>query len=106
MTLIVFVTPDSRRIEIDAADGLSVMECARRANVPGIVAECGGACSCATCHVHIDPEWCARVGAAAGMERDMLEFAEGVRESSRLSCQVKVAPSLDGLTVHLPASQG
>lgn len=106
MTRIVFVTPDSQRIEIDAPDGLSVMECARRANVPGIVAECGGACSCATCHVHVDPAWCAMVGEAGGMERDMLEFAETVRESSRLSCQLKVVPALDGLTVHLPAGQG
>lgn len=106
MTRIVFVTPDSQRIEIDAEDGLSVMECARRANVPGIVAECGGACSCATCHVHVDPAWSATVGEAAGMERDMLEFAEDVRDTSRLSCQVKVAPALDGLTVHLPAGQG
>ncbi|MEW6121972.1 MAG: 2Fe-2S iron-sulfur cluster-binding protein [Pseudomonadota bacterium] len=103
MTRIVFVTPDSRRIEIDAQDGLSVMECARRANVPGIVAECGGACSCATCHVHVDPTWRAAVGEAAGMERDMLEFADDVRDCSRLSCQVKVAPSLAGLTVHLPS---
>ncbi|MCG5238112.1 2Fe-2S iron-sulfur cluster-binding protein [Xanthobacter oligotrophicus] len=106
MTRITFVTPAGQRIEIDAEDGLSVMECARRANVPGIVAECGGACSCATCHVHVDPEWCAAVGEAAGMERDMLEFAEDVRDSSRLSCQVKVAPALDGLVVHLPAGQG
>jgi len=106
MTRIVFVTPDSQRIEIDAQDGLSVMECARRANVPGIVAECGGACSCATCHVYVDAPWSDRVGAAAGMERDMLEFAEEVRESSRLSCQLKVAPDLDGLTLHLPDGQG
>ncbi|MET3353525.1 2Fe-2S iron-sulfur cluster-binding protein [Xanthobacter autotrophicus] len=106
MTRITFVTPAGQRIEIDAENGLSVMECARRANVPGIVAECGGACSCATCHVHVDPEWCAAAGEAAGMERDMLEFAEDVRDSSRLSCQVKVAPALDGLVVHLPAGQG
>ncbi|QRG05671.1 2Fe-2S iron-sulfur cluster binding domain-containing protein [Xanthobacter dioxanivorans] len=105
MTQIVFITSDSRRIEIDAQDGLSVMECARRANVPGIVAECGGACSCATCHVYIDAPWSGIVGEAAGMERDMLEFAESVRETSRLSCQVKVAPDLDGLTVHLPDGQ-
>lgn len=106
MTRITFVTPAGQRIEIDAENGLSVMECARRANVPGIVAECGGACSCATCHVHVDPEWCVAAGEAAGMERDMLEFAEDVRDSSRLSCQVKVAPALDGLVVHLPAGQG
>ncbi|MFG1462941.1 2Fe-2S iron-sulfur cluster-binding protein [Xanthobacter sp. DSM 24535] len=102
MTQIVFIMSDDQRIEIDAQDGLSVMECARRANVPGIIAECGGACSCATCHVYIDTRWSGILGEAAGMERDMLEFAEGVRETSRLSCQVKVAPDLEGLTVHLP----
>ncbi|MFG1229009.1 2Fe-2S iron-sulfur cluster-binding protein [Xanthobacter wiegelii] len=106
MTRIVFVTPAAARIEIDADDGLSVMECARRANVPGIVAECGGACSCATCHVHVDPAWSLAVGEATGMERDMLEFAEDVGDTSRLSCQIKVAPALDGLVVHLPAGQG
>lgn len=105
MTRIVFIMPDSQRIEIDAQDGLSIMECARRANVPGIVAECGGACSCATCHVYIDAPWCGVLGEAAGMERDMLEFADSVRENSRLSCQVKVTPDLDGLTVHLPEGQ-
>ncbi len=104
MTQIVFVTPDSQRIEIDAQDGLSVMECARGANVPGIVAECGGACSCATCHVYIETPWYEAVGKADGIERDMLEFADNVRENSRLSCQVKVVPSLAGLTVHLPTA--
>lgn len=102
MTNIVFVLSESQRIEVDAPDGLSVMECARRANVPGIIAECGGACSCATCHVYIDAGWCDAVGPATGMERDMLEFADAVRENSRLSCQVKVTPALDGLTVRLP----
>jgi 2Fe-2S ferredoxin len=80
------------------------MECARRANIPGIIAECGGACACATCHVYVDDEWAARVGIANAMERDMLEFAEAVRDNSRLSCQIKVTDQLDGLTVYLPAS--
>ena len=94
MTTIVFIAPDQRRTEIDGADGLSVMECARRANVAGIIAECGGACSCATCHVYVAPE------------RDMLEFADGVQDNSRLSCQIKLTPALAGLTLRLPDSQG
>ena len=106
MTHVVFVATDGGRISIDATDGLSLMECARRAGVPGIVAECGGACSCATCHVHVDPDWSARVGEASGAERDMLEFADDVRPVSRLSCQIKVTPDLDGLTVHIPGGQG
>lgn len=106
MTRIVFVSADGQSTTLDAPDGLSVMECARRANLPGIVAECGGACACATCHVYIDTPWRAAVGEATGMERDMLEFAEDVRENSRLSCQVKVVSELDGLTVHLPEAQG
>lgn len=106
MTRIVFVSAHGQSTTLDAPDGLSLMECARRASLPGIVAECGGACACATCHVYIDTPWRTMVGEATGMERDMLEFAEDVRESSRLSCQVKVTPELDGLTVHLPETQG
>jgi len=104
MTTIVFITGDEKRHVVEAADGLSVMECARRANVPGIVAECGGACTCATCHVHVSPEWVQAVGEATDMERDMLDFASDVRRESRLSCQITVGPALNGLIVKVPAA--
>jgi len=73
--------------------------------VPGIDADCGGACACATCHVYIAPEWVERVGAPNEMEVDMLDFAFDVRENSRLSCQVKLTEELDGLMVTVPEKQ-
>jgi 2Fe-2S ferredoxin len=76
-----------------------------RNDVPGIDAECGGACACATCHVYVDEAWRARVGAASDMERNMLEFAGDVRPDSRLSCQIRVTKELDGLVVQTPKSQ-
>lgn len=106
MTRIVFVAHDGERFEVEAEDGLSVMEVAVRNSVPGIVAECGGACSCATCHVYVDERWLDRVGGADAMERDMLDFAKEPHGNSRLSCQVRVSGALDGLVVTLPQTQG
>jgi len=73
--------------------------------VPGIEAECGGACSCATCHVYVDEAWRDKVGPPSQMEEDMLDFAFDVRASSRLSCQIKVGEELDGLVVSVPEKQ-
>lgn len=97
-----FVSPDGHTIPVNATSGMSAMEAARLANIPGIVAECGGACSCATCHVHIDPAWFAAVGLPDAIERDMLDFAENPAETSRLSCQITVSDALDGLVLLLP----
>jgi 2Fe-2S ferredoxin len=91
---------------VDAQIGATVMETALRAAVPGIEAECGGACACATCHVYVSPDWTAIVGKPSQMEEDMLDFASDVRPSSRLSCQIKVTSQLDGLVVTTPAKQG
>jgi 2Fe-2S ferredoxin len=85
--------------------GLTVMEGARRDDIPGIDADCGGACSCGTCHVYVDPAWIERVGPPGANEKDMLEFAIDPKDNSRLSCQIAVNPGLDGLIVRLPASQ-
>jgi len=74
--------------------------------VPGIDAECGGACACATCHVYVADDWIETVGKAQDMEQDMLDFASDVRENSRLSCQIKITPALDGLVVTTPSQQG
>lgn len=73
--------------------------------VPGIDGDCGGACACATCHVFVDPTWLSRLGDRTEMEASMLEFAEGVQETSRLACHIKAHVDLDGLVVHLPAAQ-
>ncbi len=90
---------------IDADTGATVMETAVKNMVPGIDADCGGACACATCHVYVDPNWTATTGAASEMEEDMLDFAFDVRENSRLSCQLKITDGFDGLIVRLPEKQ-
>ena len=89
----------------DVPNGLSVMEGAIKNMIPGIDADCGGACACATCHVYVDPEWTATVGGPSEMEQTMLDFAENVEDNSRLSCQITVSDDLDGLVVRLPKSQ-
>lgn len=106
MTKIIFVSADgSSRIETEAANGSSVMEAAIRNGVPGIDAECGGACACATCHVYVDEEWTQEVGEPEPMEEDMLDFGFDIRPNSRLSCQIRVRDELDGLVVHVPERQ-
>lgn len=106
MTKITYVEADGTRHETDAEDGATVMETAIHNGVPGIVAECGGACTCATCHVYVDPDWTDTVGGPSAMEEDMLDFAFEVKSTSRLSCQIRVRPELDGLIVHVPTRQG
>ncbi|MDO8534013.1 MAG: 2Fe-2S iron-sulfur cluster-binding protein [Xanthobacteraceae bacterium] len=91
---------------VEAAVGSTVMENAIKNSVPGIVAECGGACSCATCHVHVDEAWKEKVGPPSAMEEDMLDFAFDVSPNSRLSCQIKMTDALDGLIVRTPERQG
>lgn len=91
--------------EVDVPNGLSVMEGAIDNNIPGIEAECGGSCSCATCHVYVDAEWFPVTGPAEPLERDMLESVMDLRETSRLSCQIEVGDELDGLVVRMPELQ-
>ena len=105
MPKIKFIASDGTEREIEAQCGQSLMLNAVNNGVPGIVAECGGACACATCHVHVEADWYGKLPAAEGMEKDMLEFAMEKKETSRLSCQIKVTEELDGLVVHTPASQ-
>jgi ferredoxin, 2Fe-2S len=95
---------ETRIIEVE--NGATVMEAAIRNAVPGIEAECGGACACATCHVYVAEEWTEKVGGPSQMEEDMLDFAFEVRPNSRLSCQIKVRDELDGLVVTTPGKQG
>ena len=106
MPKITYIEHDGTERSVDAELGATVMETAIRNSVPGIVAECGGACSCATCHVHVDEAWSEKVGPPSPMEEDMLDFAFDVRPTSRLSCQIKVTDELDGLIVRTPAQQG
>ncbi|CFX40546.1 2Fe-2S ferredoxin [Candidatus Filomicrobium marinum] len=105
MAKITFIQPDGSTQVVEATPGTTVMEAAKLNGVPGIEAECGGACACATCHVYVSDDWREQVGAPSEMEEDMLDFAFDVRESSRLSCQIKVTDALDGLVLSVPAKQ-
>lgn len=105
MPKITFVTSDGKSIEVEAENGSTVMENAIKSSVPGIEAECGGACACATCHVYVDDAWAAKTGEPEVMEEDMLDFAYDVQPTSRLSCQIKVSEELDGLVVKVPERQ-
>jgi len=105
MAKITFIGRDGTRYEMQAENGSTVMENAIRNGVPGIEAECGGACACATCHVYVDEAWQAATGTPEPMEEDMLDFAYDVRPTSRLSCQIRVSDALDGLVVTVPGRQ-
>ena len=105
MPRIVFIEPGGARRQIDAPLGISLMEVAVGNGVQGIVAQCGGACACATCHVYVDPGWVDRVGARTPCEVDMLNLVAELRDNSRLACQIDVDASLDGLIVATPESQ-
>ncbi len=105
MAKITYIEHDGKEHVIDVKNGLSVMEGAVKNNIPGIDADCGGACACATCHVYVDDAWTSKTGEKSAMEESMLDFAENVQENSRLSCQIKVSDAVDGLVVRMPESQ-
>jgi 2Fe-2S ferredoxin len=105
MVKITFIDSTGKSRTIDAEPGSTVMETAIKHGVPGIEAECGGACACATCHVYVDEAWREKVGPPSPMEEDMLDFGYDVRANSRLSCQIKVIDALDGLVVSTPERQ-
>lgn len=105
MPTITFVQPDGSKQTVEAEAGLTLMEAAKLNSIDGIDAECGGACACATCHVYVDDAWREKAGKPSEMEEDMLDFAFDVRDSSRLSCQIKVTADIDGIVVAVPAKQ-
>lgn len=105
MPKITFIEFDGRRVEIVAKVGTSLMEAAIDNGIDGIVAECGGCCSCGTCHVYVAPEWIDRTGLADPMESDMLCIVDDLRPNSRLACQISLCGELDGLVVSLPEFQ-
>lgn len=100
-----FVSHEGRRRTVSANEGLSLMRAAVDNGVEGVVADCGGAGACATCHVYVDEEWLAKLPPASGDERSMIECAASPRPNSRLSCQIFLRGGLDGLTAHMPESQ-
>ena len=105
MAKITYIEFDGTEHTVEVRNGLTVMEGAIKNNVPGIDADCGGACACATCHVYVDDAWREKTGKASAMEESMLDFAQNVQPNSRLSCQIKVSDALGGLVVRLPEDQ-
>jgi 2Fe-2S ferredoxin len=106
MPKVVFLQPDGIRREIEVPVGITLMEAARQHGVMGVVAQCGGACACATCHVYVDPTWLGTLDPPEEMEQGMLETAWEPRDNSRLSCQVHMTANLNGLQVTVPSRQG
>ena len=105
MATIIYIDHDGTERSVEATNGESVMEAAIKNSIPGIDADCGGACACATCHVYVDAAFMDVVGKPQDMEQSMLDFAENIKETSRLSCQISVSDALDGLKVTTPESQ-
>jgi 2Fe-2S ferredoxin len=105
MPKIKYIEHNGKEHDIDVPIGWSVMEGAVKNRVPGIDADCGGGCACATCHIYVDEAWVNRIGEKEYMERAMLDFAQGPQKNSRLSCQVKVTAEMDGLIVRMPRTQ-
>ena len=106
MPKITYITFDGSKHTVEVPIGLTVMEGARDNNIPGIEADCGGACACSTCHVYVDEDWINKLPPVDDIERDMLDFAfEPDENSSRLTCQLEVTEKLDGLIVKMPEKQ-
>ena len=101
MPKIIFVTPSGDRREVEVETGYSVMEAAVNNDIDGIIAECGGACACATCHSYIDEAWIEKMPAMDDMEDSMLDAAFERKTNSRLTCQIEISDALDGLVVHV-----
>lgn len=105
MTSIIFETADGTQHSADAADGTTLMQAALDNNIEAIVAECGGACSCATCHCYFDPEFAEYIPAMGEIENAMLDCVPERQATSRLSCQIMITPELEGIVIKLPESQ-
>ncbi len=105
MAKIKYIEHNGKEHVVDVKPGMSVMEGAVKNLIPGIDADCGGACACATCHVYVDQAWTGKIEPMQEMEKTMLDFAEAVESNSRLSCQIKVTDALDGFVVRMPKSQ-
>ena len=106
MAKITYIEHNGTEHVVDVPNGLTVMEGARDNAIPGIEADCGGACACSTCHVYVSPDWVGKLPEREDMEADMLDFAyEPKPGQSRLTCQLKVTDALDGLIVQMPEKQ-
>tara|TARA_Y100000590_G_scaffold372823_1_gene436118 strand:+ start:402 stop:722 length:321 start_codon:yes stop_codon:yes gene_type:complete len=105
MAKITYIEHTGNTHTLDVPNGLTVMEGATQNNIPGIDADCGGSCACATCHVYVNKEWLEKLPKKESAEQDMLDLAFEPNESSRLSCQIIISDELDGLVVKMPSKQ-
>ena len=105
MPKVTYIEYNGKEHEVEIEKGLSIMEGAVQNGIPGIDADCGGACACATCHVYVKEEWLDKLSEQGESEKDMLDFAFDVKDNSRLSCQITVSDELDGLVVNMPEKQ-
>ena len=105
MISLTFIEPSGLEHRVRASIGKTLMQAAVESSLPGIPADCGGACSCGTCHVQIDQAWLERVPGSEAFEDEMLDCVGGRSQTSRLSCQIPLTPQLDGMVVHIPAPQ-
>ena len=105
MPKITYIEHNGKSHVVDVPNGLSVMEGAVQNNIPGIDADCGGSCACATCHVYVDENWFNKLPVKEDAEQDMLDMAYEPKKFSRLTCQITVGDELDGLVVKMPLKQ-
>jgi 2Fe-2S ferredoxin len=105
MPTVTFIAFDGTPHPVEVPVGITLMQAAIEFGVPGIDGDCGGNCACATCHVYIEGPWSEQTGARTAVENDMLNFSAGLRDSSRLACQITVTAALDGIEVHMPQGQ-
>ncbi len=105
MPVITFISHSGEATEVHVESGVNLMQAATENGVSGILGDCGGACSCATCHCYIDEAWQDKTGEPDSVEKDMLDCVLEPADNSRLSCQIMVTDELDGLVVRLPESQ-
>lgn len=105
MPTIIYIQHNGNQFEAHLESGSSVMQGAIDNGIDGIIAECGGSCTCATCHCYVEPAWLQRLDPPSELEQQMLECVLEPQDNSRLSCQIKVTDDLDGLVIHLPESQ-
>ena len=105
MAKITYIEHTGNTHTLDVPNGLTVMEGATQNNIPGIDADCGGSCACATCHVYVNKEWLEKLPKKESAEQDMLDLAFEPNESSRVSCQIIISDELDGLVVKMPSKQ-
>ena len=105
MPRLTFIHADATVTTVEAAAGVTAMQAARENNIRGIKAECGGECSCSTCHCYVDPSWATRLPPKEEDEASLVEFAWQPRDTSRLACQIRMTDALDGLVLYIPERQ-